>query len=850
MFRVETHDNSYEYFNNIDLSEKALHITSNLSLDKLLRKAKSSNNNEWKIKSIDHLLQDIYPNLYDLINNNKLKIILRDLLIKNQVEKNILQEENIKILFSDYIFLIQSGIRYIPNIDGIGNERESIVKVFNGFVENEYVQAIIKELSSSTNLKNKYTNINNEKIEKIYLYNFNNLHLSRMVFFYRLKYLGYEVVFRIPKFGIKTIDEPWENLYNKKYFNWDESNYKLYNKVEKSTYIDYIQGNEVEDDNRKIIFKEFLGSFEFKKELENDKEKNVSYYSLDTKLINQVFDIDKEKEYNMPIVRFMTNMYNCRYKEDDIYLSYNLLIDLLTSGWIEIKEGNRIINGADYLDFIKNIENYFEGVDSINGILNRVEELRNLKLASDTMEEEVKQKIGKNKVKKFLSNPFRCISYVNIENYDITILQFKSLVERLRYILKNIIKREDGFVDYNKNSIFLKSILERNIFINKLREDDNYKITVDKIYSILNYTHDIDLIYKEDVKELISILVNKDDKEKVEQILPIDTLDGDWQSNVYDQIHITDLSFKAYQKYLDSKKTIGKYINHKFIGKILDSDMYYKQEALKKSLEIAKLSVKNTEQFFNFDIANIIVNYKGTIILSYIQNLRDGDSESILLRILKNLYQREINSEDILLDYLDNFEADINKNDSFIITDDILNKHRLISPVGYRDLDFCYTKFIYSNLIEPNVVYESDFHHRLVFSRLISLLKRDIPNYEENIKRFLFPLFPQWNYTTKENMVITNLKNLSLKEYYLYENINYPKNIDKLQILMSKYIVTEKYKVKNRYEENKLDTEKLFKEFITNYMNGSNLYNTGRHCTMCPHILICEKGEYSVERNN
>ena len=626
MFRVETHDNSYEYFNNIDLNEKALHITSNLSLDKLLRKSKSSNNNEWKIKSIDHLLQDIYPNLHDLINNNKLKIILRDLLIKNQVEKNIIQEENIKILFSDYIFLIQSGIRHIPNIDSIGNERESIVKVFNEFVENEYVQAIIKELSSSTNLKNKYTNINNEKIEKIYLYNFNNLHLSRMVFFYRLKYLGYEVVFRIPKFGIKTIDEPWENLYDKKYFNWDESNYKLYNKVEKSTYIDYIQGNEVEDDNRKIIFKEFLGSFEFKKELEKDKEKNVSYYSLDTKLINQVFDIDKEKEYNMPIVRFMTNMYNCRYKEDDIYLNYNLLIDLLTSGWIEIKEGNRIINGTDYLDFIKNIENYFEGVDSINGILNRIEELRNLKLASDTMEEEVKQKIGKNKVKKFLSNPFRCISYVNIENYDITILQFKSLVERLRYILKNTIKREDGFVDYNKNSIFLKSILERNTFINKLREDDNYKITVDKIYSVLNYTHDIELIYKEDVKELISILVNKDDKEKVEQILPIDTLDGDWQRNVYDQIHITDLSFKAYQKYLDSKKTIGKYINHKFIGKILDSDMYYKQEALKKSLEIAKLSVKNTEQFFNFDIANIIVNYKGTIILSYIQNLRDGDT--------------------------------------------------------------------------------------------------------------------------------------------------------------------------------------------------------------------------------
>ena len=99
-------------------------------------------------------------------------------------------------------------------------------------------------------------------------------------------------------------------------------------------------------------------------------------------------------------------------------------------------------------------------------------------------------------------------------------------------------------------------------------------------------------------------------------------------------------------------------------------------------------------------------------------------------------------------------------------------------------------------------------------------------------------------------MVITNFNNLSLKDHNLYENINYPKNIDKLQILMSKYIVTEKYKVKNRYEENKLDTEKIFKEFVGHYLNSDNLYHKGRHCTMCPYILICEKGEYSIERNN
>ena len=271
MFRVETHDNSYEYFNNINLDEDALHITSNLSLEKLLKVSKGSLNNEWKIKSIDHLLDDIYPNLNDLINNNKLKIILRSILISNQVDKTLMQEENIKILFSDFMFLIQSGIRYIPQIKDTTIDQQVIINIFNEFVQSDDIKSIIKEISSFSNFKNRYSD--KRKIKKIYLYNFSNLYLSRMVFFYRLKYLGYEVIFRIPKFGIDSIDEPWINLYSNNYFDTDNTTYKRYKNIERSTYVDYICGNEVEDDNKDIVFKEFIGSFEFKKELEDNKRK-------------------------------------------------------------------------------------------------------------------------------------------------------------------------------------------------------------------------------------------------------------------------------------------------------------------------------------------------------------------------------------------------------------------------------------------------------------------------------------------------------------------------------------------------------------------------------------------------
>lgn len=851
MFRVEIHDNSYKYFSNIDLSENALHITSNLSLAKLIKESNRDNKNKRKVINIDHLLESIYPNLNDSLNKNNLKIELRNILISNNVGKIFLQEENINILFSDYMFLIESGIRSIPDIANMTEKEKTVKAIFNKFVESDRVKKIIKEISSSSSLKLKYTFEDNKKVEKIYLYNFNNLHLSRMVFFNRLRYWGYELIFRIPFTNIKNIDIPWINLYSKEYFQWDMDVYKKYENNTRNAFIEYLDGKPIESIDSNIQFKKFAVSYDFKKELELKElkphdNKKISYYALDTSLVNQIFDIDGCKEYHTPIIRFMDKMYYCTYKDNDIYLSQNLMIDLLTSGWIEIKEGNRNINGIYYLDFLKKLESYFYGIESIEGFLLRLEDLRNLKLASDTMENQIKDKIDRNKVKQFLSNPFRCISSVNIEDYEITILQLKSLVERLRYILKTTIKREDGFVDFNKNNDFLKSILQRNTYMNNLKESNEYKHILTKINRVLNHKTEFQYIHQEDIKELIGILTNEEDNK--EKILPLDVIDGNWQRGKFKEIHITDLSFKAYKKYLDSKKMISKYVNYDFINKILLTEDYKKKEELKECLRIAKISANNIEKFLTFDIANLISNYKGKIILSYIENLRDGDSESILLRLLKNLYKKDLETNNILLDYLDDVENEKNKEEiTDIATNKMINKSRYICPTGFRDLDFCHNKFVYSSLINSHIEYDSDFHHRLVFVQLICLLRGDIPSAETSIKRFIFPLFPQWNYTTKENMLLTSYFKSPLQEYNLYENINYPKYISRLQVLMSKY--SEKYRIKNRYDENKLDTEKEFKEFLKVYIKEEKLSNPGKHCSMCPYILICKEGEYPVERN-
>ena len=53
------------------------------------------------------------------------------------------------------------------------------------------------------------------------------------------------------------------------------------------------------------------------------------------------------------------------------------------------------------------------------------------------------------------------------------------------------------------------------------------------------------------------------------------------------------------------------------------------------------------------------------------------------------------------------------------------NKEKIymeVSPVGWRDLDFCPKKFLYSNILKPNPIYFSDFHQRLAFSSIATLL--------------------------------------------------------------------------------------------------------------------------------
>ena len=77
-FKVETHDNSREYFRDIILEENALYITANTSLrDMLVEENSHFNKNKFYVQDYDNFIDSLFPFKVDLLFQNALKRSLR-----------------------------------------------------------------------------------------------------------------------------------------------------------------------------------------------------------------------------------------------------------------------------------------------------------------------------------------------------------------------------------------------------------------------------------------------------------------------------------------------------------------------------------------------------------------------------------------------------------------------------------------------------------------------------------------------------------------------------------------------------------------------------------------------------
>lgn len=884
MYKVETHNNSRKYYEQINVEEDALYITANTSLSNMIIEVKQIRLTEkWRILDIEKFISAIYPNWNDSINEIKLKSDLRKAIYEvrkdakdNESLKEIrFLEENISTVYSDFKYLVEAGVRKLT-YESKDVKLQLIKEIFNKYVQEDLFKNVSAEVLNIELIKNcpievikKYLtdlskrDANKAKeikkviekkykgINRIYFYNISYIDLKRFMIIEMLKIAGFNVIFRIPYFtNLNAVNKCWDGIYkDDRLFKISFSKDYSKSRKDKQKYISFLEGREVLDEVEERVFvKNYREVYDFKKSIKNKRFITLYKDSLKSIMERQNLNI-KNHCYQSAIGRFLANLYSCELNVDKIKIDFNTYRELIASGWIEYRKWN----GVKLQSFLVDNEEYFSGVTTLEEIIERIEKLKDIDEISEIFLESNKDRIRKNQTKEFLSNPFKAFGYVNVDKYNITTNYMLEVTLRLKRFLLKAFEGEEEIISVKEHFELLR-LLFRNNYIVELYKNGSelQKQITRKIFALLNNPQNFgEKLHKEELVELFNVYLtlNTIDKNSdQEDDFSIDQLEGLIYRGNSKRLYIADMSYKAYEKYTEKYVLTEKILTIRELKYIFENVLKGKnREIVLSGLKLQEKSKKVGESYLKFTLANLFINYDGDIEFSWIEGLRENDSKAILLKQIETIY---CESEDI-----PQFLA----SDEFVKEDEmydigtyiydkkeITDSKRSVPEVALRDLDFCGEKFLYSSILERYPSYYSDFHQRLVFSAIVSMFKNNIEEGYLNMYKFVLPLFPQWQEVVKKNILDCEFSRNGLREYRYYDGINYPKSTDALYLLKSKYIVTENSKIRNRYNKGEFNGDRYFKEFVDEYLKGDE-NNRGLHCRMCPHNYLCKKGDFVID---
>lgn len=865
MYKVETHNNSKEYFSKVDIGENHLHVTSNTGLSNMIKELISISKEQWwRVIDIESLMTTIYSEWYKPLNQLKIKTevrkTIRDLKDKSKSSQELLElnflEDNIDILTSDISSIAETNIQELKFTQST-DTKILVKKIYDRVVKSEVFKNIsyqILDFSKAMSFYKELEEYTFGDVKKIYFYNVNNLDLRRYLVIELLKMSGYQIVFRIPYFhDLKIINKCWDRVYEDTSIFYIDNNRDSRANT-KSKYVSFLEGK-VDNTNieEHVKTQTYVEVSDFRKEFKNKKV--VTFYKDSLSACLDKHKNHKEHCFQTSIGRFLFNLYSVEVVDDDVKLDFGTYRELITSGWMEYKGWN----GVRLTQYLTDNEAYFSGVHSINEIINRIERIKDLEEVNDLFEEPVKIRIKNDNQKRLLSNPFRALGYNNCEKYNITSNYMYEVSVRLKRFMIKALNEINGEINVDEHYDLLKIAFKNNYIISRSKESDEFeKNVIRKIWAVLNDDKRLgEKLFKDDIRESFNISLSMQKKDDIdeERDFGIDQLEGMIlrpskveKINGEDIVYLSDLSFKAYDEYITSKYSLGKILSYDDYKDIFASSLDGRhRDVVLKGFELQRKSVQASEAYLKFVIGNFFINFKGIKFFSWISSLRDDDTQSIILKQIKSIYGIKEDRRSNGLDFGDIVNADdVKQNNSFYYEKKELEKgSQRYSEAAFRDLDFCSNKFLYSSVLQPHPMYYSNFHQKLVFSGVISILKNSLDDSYKNISQFIFPLFPQWKDVIKSNILTCQHGRKNIREYKYFDGINYPKTTDSLYLLKSKYIVGENWKIRNRYNKGNFKAEEYYKEFVTEYLED-DVYNSGRHCSMCPHVYICKKGEFLI----
>lgn len=836
MFKVKYYQNTRKYFEELHIQSGELHLTQSAALSEYIR-GKNRSANVFGYKTF---IESLFPSWYHPHSEVYLHSIIRKYIRDNTPEEDhVYFERNLKDFYLSFLFLIEFGIPNLYRFTEIelSDDQLLLIEMVKSLSKDTIVIEYLSNRASMTKEKLRLR-LKIEKIDKIYIHHFDYIDGLRMILFHMLRQIGFEVIFYIPyqkdlPSVYKTWKEIYENIAGVPIEQWESVQNSTVNKGWKfAQYLD-TDTNPVnqKDEIRDISFMTFDHPTSFKEHLES-KPIHSNQYEIVTvfeKDLNLYTDqTEKHHFYATAYGKFFLAMQNCKKTAEGIDFSYDDFVNMMTSGWVQ----SGTINGTQSLSLLIDLHDYMQGVSTFPELIERFQALVELQEFGNVFDELGKEQTGRNRLKRYLGNPFRSIPYLHQSRYSITVKQLLECAKDLARKLNRLLPNEHE----ERNVQNYLSDLNRIFLTVKEGWDPEASEKFEKLFQI--HIPDTWSFGKEELFQLLSFYLGSSKHEDNNKILNFDQLVGKTLSA--ESIHVTGLSLKTFPWKIP---TLPKLLNHTWLKKcIYNSFITGNREIRLNALVVDYYSRRLARNTALYSIYHLLAFSKGNIIFSYIENLNENDGPSIYLTILEELYKTEMGHE-IAKEKDFNWEKPVTTENELSL--DVLEK---IPDLLWLDSDFCHKKFFLNAIIEHHPIYEKDFHQQQIFATVGKLLIEQGDGVE-NLKEAVFPLFPQWTNAQKQNLIDT-AHSSGLRTYKSFENVYYPSAMKRLQLLYSKYEVTKNWKAKHQYDH---DTFKVIDHIseLKDHIDEKNIKaKSGNHCRMCPFLHVCVEGEYVIDAND
>jgi hypothetical protein len=832
MFKVHYYKHTKNFYQHFVTKEDEIHLTQSASFGKYLRQQSNSD----RVIGYKSFKKELFPEW----NNPRVEIYIRSR-IRTFVREHFpaLQEKQREKVIIDYLdsifFLMNMGGLKLTSLEGLNLEQKALLTLQDRLMREDVIMEHFKRRATLSPDTLKKIFQRKEKVTKIYVHHFDYVDAERMSLFHLFQRIGIEVIFCIPynpEFPelYKNWKGIYENILGVSKGDWVCVENAVPNNGSKfAQYLDSNM-NETSNDTATINFEMYDHPTSFKESLQKNPivENEYEIFAIFDENLNMYSSLTtNDSFYSTKYGQFFLSLQSCEKRSDGIHFTFDDYVNMMISGWVE--SGG--INGEQALTLLVDLRSYLEDVKTFPELMERLQAVITFQEVGDIFDEVGREQAGRNRIKRYLSNPWRGFPVLHRSRYSITLKQLVECTKDLARKLNKLLMEEDKQVNVAEYIETLKAIYES---INGSWPEELQGKFEKLLHSLIDPQWEFG---REEVFEYISLYLGPKSEDH-DVIRNFDQLAG--KVLMTEHIHVTGLSFKTFPW---KSPELPSLLTHTWLKKsIFDQYISTNREIRLNALLVDYYSRQVTRSTALYTIYHLLAFGNESTTFSYIDGLVERDGPSIYLSILQELYSMDKYDEESSHLQFNWEEPAVSKIE---IDKESLSK---VPDLLWLDSDFCKKKFFLNAFIEHHPIYEQAFHQQQVFAIVGKLLAEQGEGREE-VREAIYPLFPHWTNALKENLIeIASAK--GLREYKSYENVYYPKAMDRVQKLFSSNKVTENWKARHQYENNSFKLESHLDEFAAAINESKVNAHSGRHCRMCPFLMSCKEGEYAVDSND